>query len=100
VRLRGPKGVSLSREMTLPYGTHQVGWTPPTRGRFRLRIEAQGPSGPVGVKARTFRVVLPKPKPKKKPKPRDAEEPCGPRTTVACQLDQLTPRPEPENVER
>ena len=100
VRLKGPKGLSFSREMTLPYGTHQVGWTPPSRGRFRLKIEAQGPSGPVGVKARTFRVVLPKPKPKKPKRKRDAEDPCGPRTTVACQIDQLTPRPEPENVER
>jgi D-glucuronyl C5-epimerase C-terminus len=100
VRVRGPKGVALSREMTLPYGTHQVGWTPPSRGRFRLKIEAQGPSGPIGVKARTFRVVLPKPKPKKPKRKRDAEESCGPRTTVACQIEQLTPRPEPENVER
>ena len=65
VRLYGRTGLALSREMTLPYGAHQVGWTPPARGRYRLRIEAQGPSGPVGVKARTFRVVLPKPKPKK-----------------------------------
>ena len=75
--------------MTLPYGTHQVGWTPPARGRYRLRIEAQGPSGPVGVKARSFRVVLPKPKPKKK-KQREREQ----------EDQQLTPRPEPENVER
>ena len=68
VRLYDRRGLAFSREMTLPYGTHQVGWTPPSRGRYRLRIEAQGPSGPVGVKARTFRVVLPKPKPKKRPK--------------------------------
>jgi hypothetical protein len=100
VRLYDREGLAFSRAMTLPYGTHQVGWTPPTRGRYRLRIEAQGPSGPVGVKARTFRVVLPKPKPKKRKKERDAERPCGPRATVDCQLDQLTPRPGPENVER
>jgi hypothetical protein len=68
VRLYGRKGLALSRDMTLPYGTHQVGWTPSARGRYRLRIEAQGPSGPVGVKARTIRVVLPKPKPKPKKK--------------------------------
>ena len=96
VRLYGRRGLAFSREMTLPYGTHQVGWTPPARGRYRLRIEAQGPSGPVGVKARAFRVVLPKPKPKKPRKKRD-EERCA---TEDCQLDQLTSRPEPENVER
>ena len=89
VKLYGRRGLALSREMTLPYGTHQVGWTPPARGRYRLRIEAQGPSGPVGVKARTFRVVLPKPKPKKKDKRKGDEE-----------KQQLTPRPEPENVEQ
>ena len=66
VRLYDRKGLAFSREMTLPYGTHQVGWTPPKRGRYLVRIEAQGPSGPVGMKARTFRVVLPKPKPKKR----------------------------------
>lgn len=91
VRLYGREGLALSREMTLPYGTHQVGWTPPSRGRFRLHIEAQGPSGPVGVKARTFRVVLPKPKPKKKQKER-GEEPKD--------AAELTPRPEPETVDR
>jgi hypothetical protein len=41
------------------------------------------------VKARTFRVVLPKPKPKKK---RIAER--------RAPDDQLTRRPEPETVER
>ena len=93
VRLYDREGLAFSRDMTLPYGTHQVGWTPPKRGRYRVRIEAQGPSGPVGVKGRTFRVVLPKPKPKKK---REKERRCA----ADCQLDQLTPRPEPENVER
>ena len=93
VRLYDREGLAFSREMTLPYGTHQVGWTPLKRGRYRVRIEAQGPSGPVGVKARAFRVVLPKPKPKKK---REKERRCA----ADCQLDQLTPRPEPENVER
>ena len=89
VRLYGRKGLAFSRDMTLPYGVHQVGWTPPARGRYRLLIEAQGPSGPVGVKARAFRVVLPKPKPKKKKGKEKREAP-----------EQLTPRPEPENVER
>ena len=75
VRLYDGKGLAFSRDMTLPYGTHQVGWTPPKRGRYRLRIEAQGPSGPVGVKARTFRVVLPKPKPKKKERRKEDQRP-------------------------
>ena len=88
VRLYGRRGLAFSRDMTLPYGSHQVGWTPPARGRYRVRIEAQGPSGPVGVKARSFRVVLPKPKPTKKPKQqREARDRCGPRTTVACRVD-------------
>jgi hypothetical protein len=47
------------------------------------------------VKARSFRVVLPKPKPKKDKN----KKPCGPRTTVACQLDRLTPPVEPEPVD-
>ena len=88
VRLYDRRGLAYSREMTLPYGTHQVGWTPPKRGRYLLKIEAQGPSGPVGLKARSFRVVLPKPKPKKKKEAREKKD------------QQLTPRPEPENVER
>jgi hypothetical protein len=64
VRLWGPRGLSLSRELQLPHGEHGVDWTPPSRGRFRLRIDAQGPSGPSGVMARTFRIVLPKPPPR------------------------------------
>jgi hypothetical protein len=100
VRLYGKRGLTFSRRLTLPYGQHAVGWTPPSRGRFKLRIEAQGPSGPVGVKAQTLRVVLPKPKPKKKRKPEPRNEACPPDTTVACQLDVLTPQPEPGNVEQ
>ena len=88
VRLWGEKGLRLSRDLSLPYGEHELDWTPPRRGRFKLRIEAQGPSGPVGVKARTFRVVLPKPKPKpKKPREKPGKQ------------DRLTPPPEPESVE-
>ncbi len=68
VRLYGKQGLAFSRDLSLPYGVHEVAWTPPARGRYRLRIEAQGPSGPVGATARAFRVVLPKPKPKPKKK--------------------------------
>jgi hypothetical protein len=85
VRLYGRRGLTFSRDLTLPYGVHQVGWTPPSRGRFRLLIEAQGPSGPVGVKARSFRVVLPKPKPKKKKdeKKKDEKPTPGPNAERA-----------------
>jgi hypothetical protein len=93
VRLYGRKGLTFSRDLTLPYGVHHVGWTPPSRGRFRLHIEAQGPSGPVGAKARTFEVKLPKPKPKKKRK----KDRCR---TLDCELEKLTRRPQPENVEQ
>jgi hypothetical protein len=61
VRLWGAHGVSLARDLTLPHGVHVLDWTPPARGRFRLRIAARGPSGPLGVARRTLRVLLPKP---------------------------------------
>jgi hypothetical protein len=69
VRLWGTRGTSLARDLRLPRGTHTLRWTPPGRGRYRLRIEAQGPSGPRGVETRSIRVRYPKPPPKpKKPK--------------------------------
>jgi hypothetical protein len=92
VRLWGEKGLRLSRDLSLPYGEHELDWTPPTRGRFTLRIEAQGPSGPVGVKSQTFRIVLPKPKPKKK-----RDEKPGKRGE---DRDRLTPPREPDTLER
>jgi hypothetical protein len=58
-------GLELSRGLQLPHGTHAVDWTPPARGRYRVRIAAQGPSGPLGVATRKVEVRLPKPKPKK-----------------------------------
>ncbi|HWK27837.1 MAG TPA: D-glucuronyl C5-epimerase family protein [Solirubrobacter sp.] len=61
VRLWGKRGLSLSRDLRLTRGAHTVAWRPPGRGRFRLRIEAQGPSGPLGVATRSIRVALPKP---------------------------------------
>ena len=69
VRVWGTRGMSLSRDLRLPRGSHTVTWRPPGRGRYRLRIEARGPSGPAGVELRTVRVKLPKPK-KKKAAPR------------------------------
>jgi hypothetical protein len=50
-------------------------WTPPGRGRFRLRILAQGPSGPVGVAKRRVEVRLPRPKPKRPKKDKKRERP-------------------------
>jgi hypothetical protein len=66
VRLWGTRGMSLSRNLKLPRGAHTLAWHPPGRGRFRLRIEARGPSGPAGVEQRTIKIKLPKPKPKHK----------------------------------
>ena len=62
VRVTGARGVAMARDMDVTRGAHTVPWTPPRRGRYRVRISAQGPSGPVGVRAETVRVVLPKPK--------------------------------------
>jgi hypothetical protein len=63
VRVSGRAGVTLQTREALPRGSHAVVWTPPARGRYRVRIEARGPSGPPGVLASTVRVVRPKPRP-------------------------------------
>ena len=100
VRVVGKKGVALSHDLTLPYGQHSVGWTPPSRGRYKVRIEAQGPSGPPGVQAQTVDVRLPKPKPKKpkckrrKPACDDVFECQGKRVKDDCRPP---PRPGPES---
>jgi hypothetical protein len=65
VQLFDKHGLEMSRGLELPHGPHAIGWTPPARGRYRVRIAAQGPSGPLGVTTRKVEVVLPKPKPKK-----------------------------------
>jgi hypothetical protein len=70
VRIWGTRGISLSREIRMSRGSRSLSWRPPGRGRYKLRITAQGPSGPLGVETRTIRVTLPKPKPKPKKKPR------------------------------
>jgi hypothetical protein len=56
----------LRRQFQLYRGRHELGWVPPARGRFRVRVDAQGPSGPTGAAARELKVVLPKPHKKKK----------------------------------
>jgi D-glucuronyl C5-epimerase C-terminus len=85
VRVWNKNRLTFTRDLELAHGAHSVLWAPPSRGRFQIRITAQGPSGPVGVKTRDVRVVLPKPKPKKKRK--------SPRT-------RLTPLTESEKVDR
>jgi hypothetical protein len=67
VRVTGPRGVVLSRDMQLGRGGHDLSWVPPSRGRFRVHVSARGPEGKLGSAKRAVRVVLPKPKPKKKP---------------------------------
>ena len=90
VRVWGERGLSLSRDLELPHGTHWLDWTPPARGRFRLRIEAQGPSGPLGAEQRSLRIVLPKPKkrcPKRRagrPERRPHAEPSAARPEPRC----------------
>jgi hypothetical protein len=69
VRVWGTRGLSVSRDFAqLPRGTHSFAWAPPGRGRFHVRIEARGPSGPLGVFKRSVKVKLPKPAKKKKQK--------------------------------
>jgi hypothetical protein len=72
VRVYGPRGVVLARDMQLGRGGHDLSWTPPSRGRFHVRVSARGPEGRLGVSGRAVRVALPKPKPKKA-KRREAE---------------------------
>jgi hypothetical protein len=79
VRVWGKRGMSLSRDLRLTRGTHTLAWRPPGRGHFKLRIEAQGPSGPTGVESRNIRITLPKPKPKKK-KHKPKKEKAAPRS--------------------
>ena len=66
VRVFGPRGLVLSRDLQLGRGGHDLSWTPPSRGRFRVRVSARGPEGKLGLSGRTVRVVWPKPKPKSK----------------------------------
>jgi len=64
VRVFGPRGLVLARDMLLGRGGHELGWTPPSRGQFRVRVSARGPEGRLGSSGRTVRVVRPKPRPK------------------------------------
>jgi hypothetical protein len=56
VRVTGARGVAVARDMDVARGTYTVPWTPARHGTYRVRIAAQGPSGPLGVRAQTVRV--------------------------------------------
>ena len=51
VRVFGPRGLVLARDMQLGRGGHDLSWTPPSRGRFRVRVSARGPEGRLGSRA-------------------------------------------------
>ncbi len=75
VRVWGARGMSVSRDFAkLPRGSHAFAWRPPGRGRYRVRIEARGPSGPAGVEMRTVKVRTPAAKKKKPEKKKPAEK--------------------------
>jgi hypothetical protein len=84
VRVYGPRGVVLARDMRLDRGGHDLSWTPPSRGRFEVRVSARGPEGRLGTRGRTVHVVRPKPKPKPKqgepPKRRDEPRDAKPES--------------------
>ncbi len=75
VRVYGPAGVVLSRDLQLGRGGHELGWTPPSRGRFRVQVRARGPEGRLGSSDRTVRVRFPKPEPKPKHEPKRRRPP-------------------------
>jgi hypothetical protein len=75
VKVTSRRGVALDQQLSLERGSHALAWVPPSRGRYRVRVVAQGPSGPRGVQRESVRVVLPKPKPKPKKKPKPKAEP-------------------------
>ena len=73
MRVFGPHGTVLARDLPLGRGGHDLTWTPPSRGRFRLHVQARGPEGKLGISDRTVQVKLPKPKPKPEPKAKRPE---------------------------
>ncbi len=50
------RGAVVLRRARLRRGVHDVTWTPPRRGRYRLQIVATGLSGPRGLAVRDFSV--------------------------------------------
>lgn len=59
VAIVGRRGPSLRRVLELDRGRHTVGWTPRLSGTFRVRVLAQGPSGPRATLTRSVRVMAP-----------------------------------------
>ena len=87
----GTRGISVSRDFAkLPRGTHAFAWRPPGRGRYRVRIEARGPSGPVGVEQRTVKIKTPA-KPKKKKTQAAGEAQAGEAGREAVDGGSMTP---------
>jgi hypothetical protein len=74
VEVRGARGVALRRVLDVTRGRHVVGWMPRRRGRYEVRIAAQGPSGPRGVRARAVRVTAPPRKRGRPPRGRRASD--------------------------
>ena len=78
VRVFGPEGLVLARDLQLARGGHDLRWTPPSRGRFRVHVQARGPEGRLGSSDRTVSVLQPKPKPKRRRPPERLGEAGGP----------------------
>ncbi len=57
LEVRGARGLALRRVLHLTRGLHVVPWRPSRRGGYRLRVAAQGVSGPLGVRADGLRVL-------------------------------------------
>ena len=95
VRVFGPEGVALARDLQLGRGAHDLHWTPPTRGRFRVHVQARGPEGKLGSSDRTVSVVHPKPRPKPK---REARRPRPERRGEAGEPKREARPPRPERL--
>jgi hypothetical protein len=65
VRVYGPRGLVLARDLELGRGGHELSFTPPSRGRFRVRVSARGPEGKVGFAQEQVKVALPRPQPRR-----------------------------------
>ena len=73
VRVCGRRGVAFSRDLELAYGAHQIAWTPPARGRFRLRDRGAGAERAGRDRGAPHRCSPSPPKPKKAKKPKRPE---------------------------
>ncbi len=92
VRVWGTRGTSLDVQLAMGRGGHELRWVPPARGRYRLRVEARGVSGPVGVEERALRVALPRPRDRDRDRDREREPERRERAAPEPQDER---RPEP-----